>query len=97
MPDGGWDWPKQGTADEANLSPADFTQQHVSTWLWPGPRAQTGYEGLLGQTCGSQNSYLMLKKKASTKLTKYHPLAHACKRISKKPKTFIKFGRPTLP
>ena len=62
MPDGGWDWPKQGTADEANLSPAYFTQQHVSTWLWPGPRAQTGYEDLLGQTCGSQYSYLMLKK-----------------------------------
>ena len=66
MPDGSWDWPKQGTADEANPSLADCTQQHVSTWLWLGPQAQTGYEGLLGQTCGSQYSYSMLKKRLQT-------------------------------
>ena len=68
MPDVSWDWPKQGTADEANRSLADFTQQHVSTCFWLGPRAQNGYEGLLGQTCGSQYSYLMLKRRLQTNL-----------------------------
>ena len=71
MPDGSRHWPKQITAYEANLSLAAFTQHHVSTWLWLGARAQAGYDGLFGQTCGSQYSYLMLKKRLQHKLKKY--------------------------